>query len=223
LNGKQVDTIKATPGRFGQGVEQAMKGAAEEHFKPYLAIFGSRTFRVLTLFALSYHLMPVIKAIKSLAIDLTREHNVTRIRPVIVASTGGGCGSALMVLISYLFSHPETRWLLSGELGEHVFEPIVVFAVDPFTHNAIVRFAFRSSEGVVVSTVEDISRMVSNALIDNQLLSNELSSRGTDLFEIRKMTEKYTGDDGASLGWPYPLHNPFVGQCLFTDPKVGEI
>ena len=260
LTGSQVDTIKATPKRFGRSVEEGMTSIAEKHFKRYQAVYGSRTFRVLTLFATAYHLLTIIRTIQAMAIELTKQHNVTRIRPVFVGSTGGGCGSALIVLLSYLFSHPKTRWLLCGGLGEDIFEPIIVFAVDPFTHmhkhqlphaskiggnsaamhtecdmlqhafckersvfNAILHFAFQSSEGVVMSDVEDISRKVSNALIQNQCLSMELASRGTDLFEFRKMDEKYNGDDGTKLGWPHPLKNPFVGPCLFADPRLGEI
>ena len=63
LTGSQVDTIKATPKRFGLGVEKALTEYALKHFNRNQAMWGSRTLRPLTLPAVAYHLTAIIKAI----------------------------------------------------------------------------------------------------------------------------------------------------------------
>lgn len=126
-----LEAIMADPQLFGPVVEAVCR-----HYPQFLThdaiCNGSRTMRVITHLCVEYRLDRIRERLYASIRKLFRESGCATIQPVFVGSTGGGAGSALMVLLAILFAEPAFRSLISSGLSPYLLNLPVAVVAEPF-------------------------------------------------------------------------------------------
>lgn len=133
LGPDDIDAIKADPSAVGP-VAEAMVRRYPQYLKPESIRNGSRTVRFNSQLAVEYHLDRLIHGIARCVRDLKRTAGIRLIVPVLFSSTGGGAGSALVVLLGWLFAHRHFRALITEGLSPHTVDVPVAVVTEPFSY-----------------------------------------------------------------------------------------
>jgi hypothetical protein len=95
---------------------------------------GARTIRLLTQLAVEVHVEQVIRHLAKGIRQLLRKYRAKQIQPVLVGSSGGGTGSALIPLLGSCFAQEEfLRRVAQGMRVGIIHRPLVVVA-DPIAY-----------------------------------------------------------------------------------------
>lgn len=128
---ERLEAIVGDPAAYGPVTELVVK-----HYPEFLRNggginHGSRTLRFLTQMCVEVHLPAIICALKH-AVRRLKTMGVKTIVPVLVSSTGGGAGSALVVLFGMFFSDPHFVAAVTKGLEPHILEKPIAFVSEPF-------------------------------------------------------------------------------------------
>ncbi len=130
----KIDAIRSNPNKFSPLVSQIL-----EHFDEFLHPedigHGSRTVRALTQLAFLYHKPQILKALRRLILDLKHEGGFDHIIPVIFGSSGGGAGSALLILLALALLEPSFRETLTEGFPPGTLRTPMAFVVEPFAYS----------------------------------------------------------------------------------------
>jgi hypothetical protein len=139
LTARKINVVEANAGVFGPTVE-AILANHRELLDPHNIHQGSRTVRLITEIAFRLHHGRIRPALRAAILRLLQKGEADHIVPILVGSTGGGCGSALIPLLARALGSRPTRQRLLRNLNVPVRKPIV-FAVDPLAQAEQVRDA----------------------------------------------------------------------------------
>ena len=133
LDGVKIDAICANPHKFGPTVPAIL-----EHFGDFLhpedITHGSRTVRALTQLAFEFHRPGILRALRRVLLDLKHEGGFDHIMPVLFGSSGGGAGSALLILLALAFLNRSFRAMLTEGFHAGILHTPVAFVVEPFAY-----------------------------------------------------------------------------------------
>lgn len=157
LTPAEVDCLRANIRQFGKAAE-----AIDQLFAPFLhreqVAAGSRARRALTQLFVAFHQRKLIEDIRQQVMGLMSAGDIDQIQPILVASSGGGCGSPLAILLALLLHDPATRSIILAGYHDSVLRLPIIFAADPYAkaerNNEIQQsliyansFAFREEAG----------------------------------------------------------------------------
>ena len=131
IEAERLQAIIADPAAYGPVTE-----AVAKHYRHYLRdgaaiVHGSGTLRFLTQMCAEVHLTELVRKIKS-AVRRLKKMGARTIVPVLISSTGGGAGSALVVIFGKLFSDPCFVDSVTKGLNRHILQKPVAFVSEPF-------------------------------------------------------------------------------------------
>ena len=131
IEAERLQAIIADPAAYGPVTE-----AVVEHYEHYLRdgaaiVHGSGTVRFLTQMSAEVHLSEIVRKIKA-AVRRLKKIGARTIVPLLVSSTGGGAGSALVVIFGNLFSDPCFVASITRGLNPHILQKPVAFVSEPF-------------------------------------------------------------------------------------------
>lgn len=133
LNGVKIDALRCNPQKFGPTVARII-----EHYKDFLhpedVGHGSRTVRALTQLSFLYHKAAIRRALRQAIISLKHEGGFEYIIPVILGSSGGGTGSALLILLPLALLEPSFHGVLIEGLPPGTLRAPIGFVVEPFAY-----------------------------------------------------------------------------------------
>lgn len=128
-----VSAMAANPQKYGI----ACRAIIEQHgdLLDYETLgHGARTTRLVTQAAFELYEEQIIKGLQQAIYSLLRQGQSQRIQPVVLASFGGGTGSAGVILLQDFFMDPiKKRQITLGLQPELVARPLL-FAIDPYAH-----------------------------------------------------------------------------------------
>jgi hypothetical protein len=133
LDADQVAVIKADPAAVGP-VAQTMVEHYPQFLQPESIKNGSRTLRVNTQLAVEIHLDAIITQLNRSIRETVRNAPVQSILPLFLSSTGGGAGSALVLLLGLLFANRKFRDLITEGLSPHLLDTPVAVVTEPFAY-----------------------------------------------------------------------------------------
>lgn len=93
---------------------------------------GSRTTRIYTQLAMEVHRHRVLRTLYQSIRDLYRGNDIDSILPVFLCSTGGGAGSALMILFALLFADAKCRARMTEGLSPYLLDKPFGIVTEPF-------------------------------------------------------------------------------------------
>jgi hypothetical protein len=107
---------------------------------------------------MAYHAPRLIEDMRQQVLELMNDEGASQIQPVLVGSTGGGCGSALMILNALMLAAPESRDQILAGFDDAILRRPIAFAAEPYAmadqNNEIQQnliygnaFAFRQEAG----------------------------------------------------------------------------
>lgn len=128
-----LEAIKADPKRFGP-VAIRMTKEYPEFLEEDSSGSGSRTFRALTMLACEVHMDKIVNAWKTAVRTLKRTHGVDTVVPMLVGGTGGGAGSALVILQAMLLHNKRFRSLVTEGLNPHLITKPVAVVSEPYAY-----------------------------------------------------------------------------------------
>lgn len=133
LDGQKAKAIIANAGVFGPKAEAIVRdfGAL---LHPENIQNGARTTRALTQLALLYHEELVIKQLRDAVLHLFHQGGFKHIIPVMLASSGGGTGSALSILLPQKLAESRFKARLTEGLPSGVVQTPILFVVEPFAY-----------------------------------------------------------------------------------------
>lgn len=133
LDEVKIDAIRSNPNKYGPHVPTILE-QFDEFLHPEDICNGSRTVRALTQLAFLYHRSNVLKALRRLILDLKHEGGFNHIVPVIFGSSGGGAGSALLILLALAFLEPSVQSTLTEGFPPGTLHTPIAFVVEPFAY-----------------------------------------------------------------------------------------
>lgn len=133
LTPDDVAALKADPGIFGPMAELMFENYPQ-FLQPESIRNGSRTIRLNTQLAVEVRLDRILETLHQAIRDLVRLGNVSQVLPVFFASTGGGAGSALVVLMGILFANRDFRALITNGLSPNLLDTPVAVVTEPFAY-----------------------------------------------------------------------------------------
>ncbi|MGE3779538.1 MAG: hypothetical protein AB7F89_20280, partial [Pirellulaceae bacterium] len=131
LTPDDVAALTADPGLIGPMAE-LMYANYPQFLQPESIRNGSRTIRLNTQLAVEYHLDRIQRVLHQVIRDLVRHGGVNQILPVFFGSTGGGAGSALIVLWGLLFADRDFRANITSGLSPNLLDVPVAVVTEPF-------------------------------------------------------------------------------------------
>ncbi|MEL7499523.1 MAG: hypothetical protein AAFN77_18105 [Planctomycetota bacterium] len=259
LSPGQIETVRENAGCFGPAVEFVVRKYGAQLVNEYEAQAGSRTIRMLTLLSFAYYLPAILDVIHKASCMLMGRGLTRFIKPVMISSSGGGCGSAVQVLLAYCFGQKKLKRQIRYGLPSHIHSPITAVLAEPFTlarlhkpphrdrilsnsaattietesldaalkpYEVIYHLAFTNSSGVILSSVQDLDRVLGNAILQILICTDVVASRRADTFAIGKQLDRYQGLDSHRFGLEFGMSHEFVDRNLFTrdldNPFTGE-
>lgn len=205
LQATEVDAMRANVELFGSVAE-----IIDRDFHEFLhredVEAGSRARRALTQLFCAYHRLQLIEDMRQQVLELMEDEGASQIQPVLVGSTGGGCGSALMILNALLLTEQDSRDQILAGFDDAVLRRPIAFAADPYAmadqNNEIQQnliygnaFAFRQEAGY-------LQREGQMAEVNLTGLSN---SRGVVLKSIQQLQRQL----GNAVFW-HMQHEPHI-------------
>lgn len=131
LDAEMLAAMRADPDKFGPAVPTIL-----DRFQRFLSpddlANGSRTIRSLTQLAWAFHRAMIIRHLRQAIQDLLKAQRLSAVVPVIVSSSGGGCGSAGQILLLSEFAKLDFRHLLLEGMSSSLLRQPVSFVVEPF-------------------------------------------------------------------------------------------
>lgn len=195
----QVCELKANAELFGDEAAQAV-AALGEQLHPDFAGHGSCTTRPITQCNFAYHRRAVIKRLQRIIDDLNSE-GISLIKPILVASCGGGCGGATTLSFCKALSHDSKfrRELLVGQPPHLLLPPTVV-----------VTFPLHRVRGDTTTARQE--RHISGNIYAWQLETNELYRHG--MLEEAYLVPYYPSTDRttqalADAVYDVAIHHPY--------------
>jgi hypothetical protein len=134
LNRDDVSRIKANPERYGR-VALDLVIQRPHLLEPEALKHGSRTTRMITQLAVTCHRQRIFDALEGGCSRLAASGTIRAIQPVVMASGGGGCGSALLSLMSLILTEPKCQQAFAPGLADMLQKPILLVA-EPYAFAA---------------------------------------------------------------------------------------
>jgi hypothetical protein len=132
LLGQHVDAVKTFPSAFGDVVARIFRDYERRLDDPDALDSGSRTLRAMTEIAIELNFDALVAAMRTGIKNLLKD-SVDAIQVVIVASTGGGCGSAAAILLAEMLNQPHFRGAVEqGLCVKNRLRKPIMFAIDPW-------------------------------------------------------------------------------------------
>jgi hypothetical protein len=128
-----IEAIKSDPELFGE-IATIMVERYPQYLKAESIRNGSRTVRFNSQLAVEYHQDRIAQALNKCVRDLMRSAGIRQIVPVFFSSTGGGAGSALVVLLAWLFAQPRFRARITEGLDPHTLDVPLAVVTEPFAY-----------------------------------------------------------------------------------------
>lgn len=131
LEPDEVDTMRANISKYGPEAE-----VISEHFAEYLhrekVSAGSRARPPLTQFFAAFHRDKLIADMRRQVMQLMCDQDINQIQPLIVTSSGGGCGNPLSQELALLMDHPTSRGRILAGFSNAILRRPILFAIDPY-------------------------------------------------------------------------------------------
>lgn len=131
IDAHRLQAIIADPKAYGPVTECVVK-----HYGHYLRdgaaiVHGSGTLRFLTHMCTEISMTTILRNMKAAILRL-KKMGANTIVPLLISSTGGGAGSALVIIFGKLFSEPHFVASVTKGLSPHILEKPVAFVSEPF-------------------------------------------------------------------------------------------
>ncbi len=133
LGEHNAEVLLTDPASFGP-VAETIVSHYPELLNPEDIGDGSRTTRLLTQLAFVFHESQVSRQLREAIIDLLHAGDFDYILPVIAASTGGGAGSALVVLLAQALAPGTFRNRLLEGLPDGILRTPIAIVVEPYAY-----------------------------------------------------------------------------------------
>lgn len=159
----EFDAIRADPKVFGP-VTTTVVREMPEFIQAESLRDGSRTIRILSQMAVEVHKKQLKRSLKKAIRDLVKTSAANRIVPVLFGSTGGGAGSALVVILGALLNKPAFKSAITEGFATDLLQRPVALLADPHC------FALRHGD-------RHASRILSNSFV-TRVEVGELAKRG---------------------------------------------
>lgn len=131
LQATELDAMRANIELFGIAAE-----IIDTEFGEFLhredVEAGSRARRALTQLFTAYHSAELLEDMRQQLLELMNEEGARQIQPVLVGSVGGGCGSALLILLTLMLADRESRAQILAGFDDAVMRRPIVFAAEPY-------------------------------------------------------------------------------------------
>lgn len=176
--------------RFGKEAVQAIESLASMLDAAELTA-GARTTPGLTQLALVFHQEKLLAGMRRLMNRILKHRQVKAIRPVIVASNGGGTGNAASRLIPWLLGQEDFKHRLLAGLPPFVLESPIVITAYPFTY---ARSASTTRQEIKIMSnqyawLREMDVLMSRNLVSNVLSVGYSNSAGTILDSAGRMVD----------------------------------
>jgi hypothetical protein len=127
LTRDDVSVITANPERFGPAAAELV--TKRKHLLvPEALEYGSRTTRMITQLATVRHRDRISAALEAGCSRLAASEGIRAIQPVVMGSGGGGCGSALLPLMTLILTDPKCQQAFAPNLADKIQKPILLVA-----------------------------------------------------------------------------------------------
>lgn len=133
LDEVKIDALRSNPNKFGPIAARILQHYAD-FLHPEDVGHGSRTVRALTQLSFLYHKTTIRRALRQAIIGLKHEGSFEYILPVIFGSSGGGAGSALLILFPLALQDPSFRQVLTEGFPPATLRIPIGFVVEPFAY-----------------------------------------------------------------------------------------
>jgi len=213
-----VSAMAANPQKYGI----ACRAIIEQHddLLDYETLgHGARTTRLVTQAAFELYEGQIIKGLQQAIYSLLRQGQSQRVQPVVLASFGGGTGSAGVILLQDFFIDTiKKRQITLGLQPELVARP-VLFAIDPYAH------------ALQQSSDEASRRILANIYANGVLVWEWMATytlfkgRAVDGLDFYKKTCRYRGNDIPELRYPkdqIPEYGEHIDEETTDEKTTGE-
>jgi hypothetical protein len=131
LSADDVSVIKADAKAFGP-IAELMVAHYPHWLHPDDIKNGSRTLRLNTQLAVSFHAAKIARRLGACMRIMARRAPGCSIIPVFLSSTGGGAGSALVILIAQLLSDRDFRARITRGLNPNLLDTPLAVVTEPW-------------------------------------------------------------------------------------------
>lgn len=223
LDRRALEAVRANPARFGPAAAEIVRRYVD-FLDPEDAQNGCRTLRLLSQLSMAVYEDTLVDRLAEWVRNL-RKRGAHRIQPVFVSSSGGGCGSALQVLLAQRLADPTFRQRIAEGLGGETLQTPIAFVVEPFAHaiksarvdaNNILAnaFAFRvesallgpafkyvfhlgmaNKGGTVLDVAREAAKVLGTSVYTFVREWPSIKARFVDTVDRRRLGSRYTGLD----------------------------
>lgn len=131
LQPAELDAMRANFELFGPAAEIIHSDFAEFLHREDVEA-GSRARRPLTQLFVAYHVPQLIEDMRQQILQLLNDEDASSIQPILVGSAGGGCGSALVILVAQLLASPESRDQILAGFDDAILRRPIAFVAEPY-------------------------------------------------------------------------------------------
>jgi hypothetical protein len=131
LSADDVGVLKADPQAFGR-IAELMVAHYPHWLHPDDIKNGSRTLRLNTQLAVCFHAAKIARRLSACLRLMARHAPGCSIIPIFFSSTGGGAGSALVILLAQLLADPEFRRRITRGLNPNLLDTPLAVVTEPW-------------------------------------------------------------------------------------------
>lgn len=131
LTADDVSVIKADPKAFGP-IAELMVAHYPHWLHPDDIKNGSRTLRLNTQLALNFHAAKIARRLSACLRIMARRASGCSVIPVFFSSTGGGAGSALVIMLAQLLADPAFRARITRGLSPNLLDTPLAVVTEPW-------------------------------------------------------------------------------------------
>ena len=130
---EEVTAMANNPSRYGPAC-QAILEHHPDLLSPQTLGMGSRTSRIITQVAFELKETQIVNTLQRSVQKLMPQGNCEKIMPVVLASTGGGTGSAAIVLLLDILHHPVKKGKIMLGMPPGMLDDPTAFLIDAYAH-----------------------------------------------------------------------------------------